>query len=310
MNSSRNFRKWFAGLGLAAAFSATPALANISSEFSSDSSKDNFAITSCAPSSSSLADVWTDSTNAGTYRMCLTTPSKYEITLYKVGICTANPLTGTAVDLSSCFIVFNSTGGTSVDLGNLDSPIPLTAPEIRPDIGTYTNMFMLMGNSIRLKGSYTTAAGTFNTQNNSNSHGGKWTHSSALASAQQFDHTFDKYGFGGTGCKATYQRTLSDGQIRAVITNNDSTNSTLTYQTEESGGQCAGTVTRVAGVWKPSTPLEITGQTNGLELRFLISDGGIQIESEDDWHNSENSDYYKQPSWAYAGDFKPTFITY
>ena len=140
-------------------------------------------------------------------------------------------------------------------------------------------MLMVMGNSFTLKGSYTTAVTTYNTENDSSSHGGKFTPQSSNANPQEFEHSFAKYGFAGTGCDYAYQRTPSDGQIRATLTNNDSSNDNLTYQTSVSGGQCGGTITRLVGNYIPNTPLQITDETNGLELQFVISDGGMQVES-------------------------------
>ena len=171
-------------------------------------------------------------------------------------------------------------------------------------------MLMIMGNSFTLKGSYTTAVTTYNTENDSSSHGGKFTPQSSNANPQEFEHSFAKYGFAGTGCAYTYQRTPSDGQIRATLTNNDSSNDNLTYQTTVSGGQCGGTITRLVGNYIPNTPLQITDETNGLELQFVISDGGMQVESALNNHSTGSSTHHKQPSWAFAGDFKPKFVAF
>ena len=94
------------------------------------------------------------------------------------------------------------------------------------------------------------------------------------------------------------------------MTNNDSSNDNLTYQTSVSGGQCGGTITRLVGNYIPNTPLQITDETNGLELQFVISDGGMQIESALNNHSTGSSTHNKQPSWAFAGDFKPKFVAF
>lgn len=227
-----------------------------------------------------------------------------------MSLCTSPPLIGSKVDFSTCVDTFNKPAGQELDLGNINSAVPLDSSKIRPPSGTYSHMLMVMGNSFTLKGSYQTAVTTYNTENDTNSHAGKFTPQSSNASPQEFEHSFAKHGFSGNGCSYTYQRTPSDGQIRAALTNNDSSNDNLTYQTSLSSDQCGGTITRLVGVYKPNTPLSITDETNGLELQFVISDGGLQVESAENAHNTNNSTHFKQPSWAFAGDFKPKFVPF
>ena len=54
----------------------------------------------------------------------------------------------------------------------------------------------------------------------------------------------------------------------------------------------------------------IVDETNGLELQFVISDGGMQVESALNNHSTGSSTHNKQPSWAFAGDFKPKFVAF
>ena len=286
------------------------AFANIQDQFTTSSSDDTFKAVKCTnfatSGSDSLTNVYDTSTTTGVnYKSCYSQPSTYKITLYRVAICTSNPLIGTQVDSKNCTDTFNDTNGKLIDLGTLNSEIPLDDASVRPPSNNYTHMLLVMGNTITLKGSYQTAVTTYNTENDSTTHGGKFTPIASNASPQEFSHEFSKYGFSGTGCQYTYQRTPDDGQIRAAIANDS-----LTYQTTESGGQCSGTITRIAGVYIPNSPLVITDQTNGLELQFVISDGGLQVESALNNHPTSNSDHNKQPGWAWAGDFKPKFVAF
>ena len=70
---------------------------------------------------------------------------------------------------------FNNSAGVEIDLGNLNSPVALDNSKSRPPSGTYTDMLMVMGNSFTLKGSYQTAVTTYNTENDTSTHSGKFT---------------------------------------------------------------------------------------------------------------------------------------
>ncbi len=301
--------------GLVGIFLNPKAFANIQDQFTTSAADDTFKANKCpnfdTSGSDQLANVYDNQLNTGdTFKSCYAQPTVYKFKLYRMSLCTSPPLIGSKVDFSTCVDTFNNSAGVEIDLGNLNSTIALDNSKSRPPSGTYTDMLMVMGNSFTLKGSYTTAVTTYNTENDSSSHGGKFTPQSSNANPQEFEHSFAKYGFAGTGCAYTYQRTPSDGQIRATLTNNDSSNDNLTYQTSVSGGQCGGTITRLVGNYIPNTPLQITDETNGLELQFVISDGGMQIESALNNHSTGSSTHNKQPSWAFAGDFKPKFVAF
>ena len=289
--------------------------ANIQDQFTDSAADDNFKASKCTDfstsGSNSLSNVYGTSTTIGAnYRTCYAQPSVYKFTLYRLSLCTSSPLVGSKVDFTNCIDTFNNPAGIEIDLGNLNSTIALDDSKTRPPSGTYTDMLMVMGNSITLKGSFKTAVTTYNTENDTTTHGGKFSPQSSNPNLQEFKHSFEKYGFSGTGCTYTYQRTPSDGQIRATLTNNDSTNDNLTYQTSVSGGQCGGTITWLVGNYIPKTPLKITDQTNGLELQFVVSDGAMQIESSLNDHSTGSSTHHKQPGWAYTGDFKPKFVAF
>ena len=301
--------------GLVGIFLSPKAFANIQDQFTTSAADDTFKANKCpnfdTSGSDQLANVYDDQLNTGeNFKSCYSQPTVYKFKLYRMSLCTSSPLIGSKVDFSTCVDTFNNPAGQELDLGNINSEVPLGSSNTRPPSGTYTDMLMVMGNSFTLKGSYTTAVTTYNTENDSGTHGGKFTPQSSNPNPQEFEHSFAKYGFSGNGCSYIYQRTPSDGQIRAALTNNDSSNDNLTYQTSVSGGQCGGTITRLVGVYSPTTPLTITDETNGLELQFVISDGGVQVESALNQHNTGSSTHFKQPSWAFAGDFKPKFVPF
>jgi len=240
---------------------------------------------------------------------CYTTPEGYEITIYKLGMCTSDPFDSTDADInfsdSSCVWTMESEGGSKIDLAaNLNTGISLPSANTRPPNGTYTHFALVMGENIRIKGSYTTTdatnGGTFYTKpspdpSTTNSSG---LFDKSLSSAEFFTEDFNNgSGFKVTGsCDFNYQRTVTGtnaGLVRAVVAN-----SALATSTD-----CTS-VSRIVGVYKPNTSLEITDRTNGLEIQFVVTGSGLFVEG------GGPGDSTYQPNWAYSGDFVPTFKTF
>ena len=88
---------------------------------------------------------------------CEFPPNIYRITFFKGGLCTADPM-GTAtgdIDLSSCFIFFDSSDGTAKDLessatGTI-SPITLIEGGLALEINTYPYGFLILDNALEMK---------------------------------------------------------------------------------------------------------------------------------------------------------------
>jgi len=96
--------------------------------------------------------VYDDAIAGGRYvDACNDTPDEYEITFYKLGLCTA---TTAANDLSSCqYIVDNSAGVTHVIKKGTSGAMAI--PEFSIDNGTYTHMVVLISNKLGIKHSFT-----------------------------------------------------------------------------------------------------------------------------------------------------------
>ena len=102
-----------------------------------------------------------------TWGSCQTTPEKFELTMYEMGLCTSDPISGSAGskvwDKSTCVTTMIDSSGVTVDLapGNSSSKTAtLPSAETRPPSGTYTHAFILLSNVFGLKGSYTFSNGT------------------------------------------------------------------------------------------------------------------------------------------------------
>jgi len=84
---------------------------------------------------------------------CSDTPDEYEITFYKLGICTA---TTAANDLSSCQYIVNDAAGVNhvIVAGTTGA---MAIPEFAIDPGTYTHMVVVISNKLGVKHSFTAA---------------------------------------------------------------------------------------------------------------------------------------------------------
>jgi len=102
-----------------------------------------------------------------TWGSCQTTPDKFELTMYEMGLCTSNPISGSAGskvwDKSTCVTTMIDSSGVTIDLApgsSSSKTAALPSSKTRPPSATYTHAFVLLSNVFGLKGSYTFANGT------------------------------------------------------------------------------------------------------------------------------------------------------
>ena len=116
---------------------------------------------SCRYTDAGLLDVVSGNSAAPVYETsagqrtdaCSDTPDEYEITFYKLGICSA---TTAANDLSSCqFIVNNDAGVNHVIKAGTTGQMAI--PEFSIDPGTYPYMVIVVSNKLGIKHSFTAA---------------------------------------------------------------------------------------------------------------------------------------------------------
>ena len=114
---------------------------------------------SCRYTDAGLLDVVSGNSDAPVYEtaysqrtdQCSDTPDEYEITFYKLGLCSA---TTAANDLSSCqYIVDNAAGVTHTIIAGTSGAMAI--PEFSIDNGTYTHMLVLVSNKLGIKHSFT-----------------------------------------------------------------------------------------------------------------------------------------------------------
>ena len=105
--------------------------------------------------------------SSSSWGSCQTTPDKFELTMYEMGLCTSDPISGSAGskvwDKSTCVTTMIDSSGVTVDLApgsSSSKTASLPSAETRPPSGRYTHAFILLSNVFGLKGSYTFSNGT------------------------------------------------------------------------------------------------------------------------------------------------------
>ena len=105
--------------------------------------------------------------SSSSWGSCQGTPDKFELTIYEMGLCTSDPISGSAGskiwDKSTCVTTMIDSSGVTVDLApgsSSSKTATLPSSETRPPSGTYTHGFVLLSNVIGLRGSYTFSDGT------------------------------------------------------------------------------------------------------------------------------------------------------
>lgn len=252
------------------------------------------------------------------HKACLQTPEGYQITLFKVGMCTKNPFdeTNDNVDLAfteanGCVWTMESTSGVAIDLAaNLNQASSLPSSSTRPPSNTYNYFLIVMNPNIKLKGSYTTTnstnGGTFYTKPATSAVDTEGEFDSSLSSSQFFTAEFDDaLGFNNRdSCRYSYQRTASTGLNQGVV------QAVLTNDLFETATTCSG-ITKLVGQFKATTPLVINDETNGLEIQFSITGAGLFVEGGGGGGGAGHPrSLHNQPIYGYAGDFVPTFTKF
>ena len=225
---------------------------------------------------------------------CLATPSRFEIDIYEMGLCTANPISGTpkTFSKSNCIVTMTSSAGVTADLASATVNLPSSSS--RPSNGSYDYAYISIGNTIGLKGSINLSDGSGGTiEYFSNTSGGVKTTGSADNHSEEidsFDDSFDP-DFGPSN--------TSTGAVSAILTDND-----LVRATSAEG------VTRLVGVFNMATnsgtPVVISNSSSGLEVQLQVTDGGYSIMfNQTPGHSDEG-----KPEDFGSAPFKPLFTVF
>lgn len=209
---------------------------------------------------------------------CTVQPDDYQVTIYKVGLCTSAPVatTSTALNYNNCQIVYdNPTGATvSIAKGSISN---LPGSFTRPANGTYTSSFVELSPSSSIKGSNkfsynmtgaTSSYGQYCWSNGGIVYGYQNVPSNAVSCGTSAGTpaatTTVLNGFEGSATY-TYSNTVNGTAVSAYLVNSD-------YKLPTTGAPgVSNNVYRMVGVANSSAT--VTSSTTSMDVSFDISNG-------------------------------------
>jgi len=221
--------------------------------------------------------------------MCYGTPSKYEISIYEMGVCTSAPITSSfstvaanaisgfgttdydSVDTSVCTKTTSGTwtgdlsGGASFNMGT----------GTKPAAGTYTHAYIILGNTFGLKGSYklTDGGGTTYYSNGVSSGSTNVDNTTGTATPVAFTETLTSFNGGGS-CEHVGREQFTTGTpgfLTAVVADSTATTPAVAKTCS------SGSISRLVGMFEPDTPITISDSTTGLKVTFTVTSSGMSV---------------------------------
>lgn len=229
--------------------------------------------------------------SGGTY-FCAGTPDRFELSIYEMGLCTSNPITGSPKEFSktNCVVSMVKASGVTADLAG--TTVDLPSAETRPANNTYTYAYIVIKNTFGLRGSLKISDGAGGIHEYCSTSDGSST--SAAASCTPVNHTETLSSFGNTFTPDFGPAAMPSGggEVSALLTD-----SSLIRASSEAG------VERLVAVFATNSgsPVVINNSVSGLEVELQVTDGGYGIEF--DSNTGEVIDFGSMP-------FKPVFTTY
>ena len=208
---------------------------------------------------------------------CRATPTKYQVTIYEMGLCSEHPFgtntaggngsTVTTMDKSTCSPAFTNTAGYTVDIAQfVNGSVGLEGTSTRPANATYGYPYIILGNTFTVN---TAVTSTDSNVYYSDGSGGATTTAPGTDYADQLTNFF------GGSCYSGYVgATIPIGTLDGFLTNNSLVRRD---STDFGGGECTG-VTRLVGVINLTNPFTITSQTKKLQFNFIVTDYGVELD--------------------------------
>ena len=209
---------------------------------------------------------------------CATTPSRYEIVIYEMGLCTSNPTASSSFDRSTCTSTLISSGGVTTDLAPGSTVDLGSSGGSLPEPGNYSYAYIVMANTFGLNVSYAASNGTTYASNSSGQAIASGTPTNFTETLENFD--------GGGACEPTASASVTGGNLRAMLADGSLSRA----------DSCTG-VTRLVGTFEPSSPIAITSSTSGLNVSFTVTDNGATI----------TTNKSGMPRYFNSGPFSPSF---
>jgi len=229
---------------------------------------------------------------------CRTTPDKFEISVFEMGLCTSHPFTndGTKKDISTmdkttCSVTFSATdqtNGSVIDIATaIGGSMDLVGTSTRPANGTYGFPYIILGEKFTVGISIVGFDG--NTYNGDSS--GVVASGGTLADSDDYLRNF-----GGPNCSSGFEdAVIPIGTLDAFLTNS----SLIRSQRSEVTSQLCDNVGRLVGIINLTTPFIISSNTLKMQFNFVVTDYGVEL-------TDSGSDGY--PDEYGSAPFSGTFI--
>ena len=186
---------------------------------------------------------------------CKGTPSRYEIIIYEMGLCTADPLGSRTFVRTTCSATFTSSG-TTTDLAG-GASVSLGSSGSRPADGSYSHAYIVIGNTFGLSGEYALSGGTYRSDSTGNA-----ILNGALTNFTETLNNFDTQ----VACTPSASDSVGGGRLDAVIADT----------TLVTASSCTG-VSRIVGSFAPSSPIVIDSAATGLKVTFSVTNNGMTV---------------------------------
>ena len=218
---------------------------------------------------------------------CRTTPDKYEIAVFEMGVCTSHPFTndGTKTDISTMnkatcsttFLANDQNAGSIVDISNvIGGSIDLIGTSSRPPNGTYGFPYIILREKFTVGISIVGNDGqTYNGNSNATVAPG-----GALA---DYDDNLRNFTGGQNKCMSGYVgANIPIGTIDAFLTDSDLIRSESTGAGHyDAGNDRCAKFGKLVGIINLTTPFTIDQNTTKMQFNFVVSNYGINMSDGD-----------------------------
>ena len=206
---------------------------------------------------------------------CRFTPQTYKASVYEMGLCSVNPMTGASLDKSTCTTVFTATdqtNGSEHDFALGDAV--LAGVSTRPANGTYQFPYIILSNVFTIKAQFTKADNTTFYVHNDGGSGSCGT-ADTTSPAQECTSTLNQFAQNNV-CDGEYlDAPVSIGTINGYLMQN----STLDKRdgASETASNVCSNVDRLVGVINMNTPIVISPATISFKFIFNVTGYGAQM---------------------------------
>ena len=201
---------------------------------------------------------------------CVLTPEQYGVKIYEMGLCTSNPITSDGISKESCYTSLVNNNPVFTDVAKGKSFTLKSQKEIkeRPKAADYTHAYIVISPEFQLKFTYKINGINYYSDGVNSSAFSPTKNATITPPAKSFIETLNDFGDPEEGFSPTAKAEVTGGVITALLTDGNLQRSTSAAQTS-----------RLVGVFVPAKPITITNKTNGLEVKFVVTNQGGGAES-------------------------------